>query len=430
MRAGALLAAAAAASSAAADHRLLLALHRGSGSSSGSSSTSVAFAASLLRPRPQLRMMSSSSKNSPGRPAKKRVVVIGAGMSGLTAARTLLELAPAPGLLQLTLLEKSTSNGRCATREVAGLGGSDGKDVTTFDHGAPGFSAVTPAFRRQVEAWTVAGDGGVVVPFAGQANYYRGRPTMRSLPLHLAQGLDVRRPVLIERVERAVAGGEGGWVLYPQGGGSEWEADAVVVAIPPEQSAALLDGVAGAEALQAAIAGVKSEPCITVMLAVPAAAGAAAAEEIVKFPPGSDPVLVKAVRRRQGGLDCWVAHTTRAFTEQYIYTSAEAFEKQAVVDGVLAAMRGAGLLPPAGAAPVHADAQRWLYSQTHGPVAGVACGWEPRLQLGVCGDGWAGPREGEAGLEGVERAWLSGRAVGEAMAGEWWGTGDGGGGKG
>ncbi len=373
-----------------------------------------------------LRM--SSSTSSPA-PPPTRIAVVGAGIGGLTCAQTLLELAP-PGLaqrLQVTLLEKSTSHGRCATREVApppplGL---------TFNHGAPGFGAATPAFRRQVEAWV---GQGVAVPFPGRAGYFRGEPTMRALPLHLAQGLDVRRPVLIERVARSERGG-GMWTLYPQQqrAGAEqqqqqpsWEADALVVAVPPEQSAALLEGVAGAEALHAAIAGVKSEPCITVMLAVPAAAAGKEKEEdeeMVVSPAGggADGVLAKAVRRRRGGHDCWVAHTTRAFSKKYIYTSKEAFEKQAVVDAVLAAMRAAGLVAP-GAAPTYAGAQRWLYSQTNSPVAGAACGWDPRLRLGLCGDGWAGVGKGEAeGLEGVERAWLSGRALGEAMAREWWG---------
>lgn len=361
-------------------------------------------------------MASSASSSMP--PPPRRVTIIGAGISGLTCARTLVELAPDPGPLCLTLLEKSTSHGRCATREVPSLSGS-----VSFDHGAPGFEATTTEFRAQVQAWRAEN---AVVPFADNErtylrHYYRGHPTMRSLPLHLARGLGIRRPVLIERIARAAAGGGGGWVLYPQGGvedAATWEADALVVAVPPEQSAALLEGVPGAEALHAAAAAVRSDPCITVLLAVPAASeGNEKEEEIVHFPVGTNRVLAKAVRRRQGVFDCWVAHTTVSFSHQYIHTPAEAFQKTVVLETVLAAMRTAGLV---GGDVVHAhmDAHRWLYAQTSGPVmqGSQKCGWEPGLQLGVCGDGW-----GEEGLQGVERAWLSGRALGTAMAEAWWG---------
>jgi renalase len=394
----------------------------------GAAASLLAAAAASITTRPQplpphhaaflplaLRMMSTTAAPPP----TKRVAIIGAGIGGLTCARTLLELAPPSSSLQVTLWEKSTSHGRCATREAAG-------GLLSFDHGAPGFAVTTPSFRQQVDAWVAAG---VVEPFppsaGGPRGYYcRGNPTMRALPLHLAQGLDIRRPVLIERVARD-SPGESSWALFPQVGPPMMDAaDAVVVAVPPEQSASLLEGLGeGAEALHAAIAGVKSDPCITVMLAVPATGPPGVGgergeeqEQIVFFPSDADPVLAKAARRRAGGHDCWVAHTTRAFTEQYVYTSAEAFERQAVVEAVLAAMRRVGLLAPV-AVPVHTDAQRWLYSQTSSAVAALSCGWNSQLGLGLCGDGWAG----QEGLEGVERAWLSGRALGEAMARHWWG---------
>ena len=67
--------------------------------------------------------------------------------------------------------------------------------------------------------------------------------------------------------------------------------------------------------------------------------------------------------------------------------------------------------------PVYLSVQRWLYAQTFNP-AEEDFGWEEGGRVGACGDGWHGGREGggEGGvMEGIERAWLSGTRLGEAM---------------
>ena len=71
------------------------------------------------------------------------VAVIGAGITGLTVAT---DLAAAGH--EVSLFDKSRGpGGRCATRRST---------VGAFDHGAPGFSATTAAFRAQVAAWRTA----------------------------------------------------------------------------------------------------------------------------------------------------------------------------------------------------------------------------------------------------------------------------------
>ncbi len=56
--------------------------------------------------------------------------------------------------------------------------------------------------------------------------------------------------------------------------------------------------------------------------------------------------------------------------------------------------------------PLHAVAHRWRYAEVTQPLA-AACGWDDALALGACGDAWSAG----AGRAGVERAWLSGRAL-------------------
>ena len=70
------------------------------------------------------------------------------------------------------------------------------------------------------------------------------------------------------------------------------------------------------------------------------------------------------------------------------------------------AVIGAGL-----DAPLHAVAHRWRYAQVRVPF-----GWNAPLRLGACGDAWHA--DGDAASlppDGIERAWLSGRALAQQM---------------
>jgi len=71
-------------------------------------------------------------------------IVIGAGVSGLIAART----AQANGARVLVLDKGRGVGGRLATRRT---------DSGVFDHGAQFFTARDPQFRLLVEAWRAAG---------------------------------------------------------------------------------------------------------------------------------------------------------------------------------------------------------------------------------------------------------------------------------
>jgi predicted NAD/FAD-dependent oxidoreductase len=77
-------------------------------------------------------------------------IVIGAGVSGLIAARTV----QANGARVLVLDKGRGVGGRLATRRTAS---------GVFDHGAQFFTARDPQFRLRVEAWQAAG---IVRPWA------------------------------------------------------------------------------------------------------------------------------------------------------------------------------------------------------------------------------------------------------------------------
>ncbi len=156
-----------------------------------------------------------------------RTIVIGAGMSGLTAAAHLASSGH-----DVTVLEKgAVPGGRLATGEVAGA---------VCDEGAQFFTARTEAFAAAVDAWSA--DGLVYEWCRGFSTLdgfprYAARGGMGGLVTHLAAGLDVRLDTMAFAV-RPGAGGVGWRVTLADG--DVMLADALVLTCPVPQSASLL----------------------------------------------------------------------------------------------------------------------------------------------------------------------------------------------
>jgi predicted NAD/FAD-dependent oxidoreductase len=158
---------------------------------------------------------------------QKSCVVVGAGISGLLAAKALNESGWA-----VTVLDKSRGvGGRMATRRV-GEG--------TFDHGAQFFTVRGERFANLVEGWLRAG---VATEWTrgfadaeGQPNEdghprYRGSEGMTSIPKHIAQGLDVRTS---ERVV-GVDDDDDGWEIECESG-LRVAGGALVLGVPVQQA--------------------------------------------------------------------------------------------------------------------------------------------------------------------------------------------------
>jgi len=313
--------------------------------------------------------------------------VIGAGIAGLTLAAALQAHGHA-----VTVFEKSRGpGGRCATRRTA---------AGLFDHGAAALTPATPEFAAQVAAWQAQGRA------AAHGGGHVGVPSMNALARHLGAGVAVRDSTHITALEKADAG----WALRTLGGELLAPRYAhVLVAVPAEQAAALLQPDA---ALSAAMRAVHSEPCWTVMAAwagpLPLtgrgaeawASGDALAPVATArrddAQPGREPVPGVASR--------WVLHATPHWTRHNLDVP-----PAAVARHLLAAWAEAlGLRI---ARPAFSVAHRWLYAQVPGPHAD-RFGWNASLGLGACGDAW----HATPGAAGVERAWLSARGLAAALA--------------
>lgn len=150
-----------------------------------------------------------------------RVAVVGAGVSGLAAARALA------GEHDVVVLDKGRSvGGRLATRRIG---------EATLDHGAQFFTARGDAFRSQVDDWLKRGVARVWCHgFRGRVDghpRYIGTAGMNSLAKDLAAGLDHRTESMVFSIRRS---GDRWDVVVDDG--SMIAADAVVLTCPLPQT--------------------------------------------------------------------------------------------------------------------------------------------------------------------------------------------------
>lgn len=148
-------------------------------------------------------------------------LIVGAGMSGLTAAAALQERG-----WDVVLLDKGRGvGGRMATRRIGG---------SYFDHGAQFFTARDSRFREAVARWE---SDNVVMPWFTNGGHirYRAINGMTSLPKHLAMSLNVRTESKVQRVKP----GNEGWCVVTEAG-ERFHSDALLLTAPAPQSAAIL----------------------------------------------------------------------------------------------------------------------------------------------------------------------------------------------
>jgi predicted NAD/FAD-dependent oxidoreductase len=154
-----------------------------------------------------------------------KVVVVGAGVAGLIAARSIV----AEGHEVIVLDKGRSSGGRCATRRIGNA---------VFDHGAQFFTVRSDEFARLVDQWLREGVAREWCRGFGSGDghpRFCGAAGMTSITKHLAAPLDVRYSKMVFEIERS----ERGWRVRLDDG-SFYECDRVVVTCPIPQSMALI----------------------------------------------------------------------------------------------------------------------------------------------------------------------------------------------
>ncbi|MCW2811758.1 MAG: hypothetical protein JWP61_2216 [Friedmanniella sp.] len=309
--------------------------------------------------------------------AMKPVVVVGAGLAGVAAARVLTMA----GLPTIVLDRGRSIGGRMASPA------SDGRVVDTgasyFTVSEPEFAAVVDGWRKRglARPWTdtfLVTDGEATSQKSGPMRWAAPRG-LRHLVLDLAEGLDIRAQLVTQVAPRLRVDG--------------LAASAVVLAMPDPQARRVLHPSYAAEL---AALDDPYDPVLALTTRWPEAAwpamdGAFVADnEIISW-------VADDGRRRGDDAPVLVAHSTPEFAAQHLV------EPEKAVDLMVKALRQAlGITTE----PVSAQVQRWSFARpTRKRDEPYFLG--PAM-VGLCGDAWSTkPR--------VEAAYLSGAALGRTL---------------
>jgi len=321
-----------------------------------------------------------------------RVAVIGAGLSGLVAARDLSKCS------EVTVFEKSRGfGGRMATRYGAGF---------EFDHGAQFFTARSPEFKEFLEPLIARGTVAcwrarfaelhrdIVTATADWDDaypHYVGAPRMNAIGRYLADGLTIRQNTTVAQLDPDADG----WSLADSDGDALGRFDWVVCAMPAAQTAALLP----ADSRLRGLAGkVQMRACYSLMLGF---------ENPLPLPwqaalvHGADIswISVNSSKPQRADRFTLVVHSTNAYADANLdmrlpLVQAHLLREVSELIGIDCGQAS------------FCDLQRWRYANVD-KQSGPRCLVDAKTRLAGCGDWFHHGR--------VEAAFLSGLKVAEKL---------------
>lgn len=341
----------------------------------------------------------------------RSIAVVGAGMAGIVCARTLIQAGH-----QVEVFEKSRGpGGRMATRRTE-FGG--------FDHGTQYFTVRDKRFQQALQTtpeavapWQaktvhIMDEAGRVATASGPdaQTHWVAAPGMNSLPRLWAEPLThLHLESQVVRIEPDRLSRDR-WQLQTEGPGADTQIhagfDAVLLALPSVQAAALLRASGQWPQAQTQLAGVQVAPCWTLMLAFPQASG----------PLGPTWQAARSVHHRiawltretskpgRGTLERWTVQASPAWSERHLEDDEERVKAKL--------LRAFTEITGIRAQPGHAQVHRWRYAQTL-QALGTSHLWRPETRLGLCGDWCLGRRVEDAFVSGLELALTTASSLAE-----------------
>ena len=315
------------------------------------------------------------------------VIVVGAGVAGLRAARTLT----AAGVRTLVLDKSRGLGGRAATRRLHGA---------VADHGAQYFTARDPRFQRQVDLWEREGalqvwargfhtltSEGLKTPREGHPRYAfaAGMNTFGKL---LGEGLAVTRSANVVGLVRT----DGGWGVQLEDGTFK-HAKRALLNLPAPQALELA-GSSLTQETKAALGAVTFAPCLALMAGFaeppPAWRGVVVEDE-------TNPlswIACDSSKRRTPEQTVLVLHGNPAFSQNFLETPEAALPEMLEVAATLGFSE-----------PTWTALQRWRYAKVTQPLKqSHNAPYSQNDTLFFCGDWCGGAKLEAAYLSGLEVA--------------------------
>ena len=327
----------------------------------------------------------------------QRIAVVGAGISGLTAARELSRSGR-----EVVVFERGRGEGGRVSRRR--------EESFAFDHGAQYFTARSHDFAAQLERWLAQGVAapweprmatardGTLTPKTSRTKRYVGTPGMNALAHDLGSDLDVRKQQRVTKVSRQNGASDVVWTVHLEsadGVHREDSFDAVIFACTPQQGLELLEE---RPHFAEQAAGVSFDPTWAVMLGFKERApidfdGVFFDHPALSWAARDSSKPGRALQEGTG--DAWVLHASSEWSR----TREEKAPREVAEELKWAFESSTGVT--LGNAAVM-TAHRWRYARAASPL-GLGALWDGELHLGMCGDWCTTPR--------IQGAYESGLAV-------------------
>ena len=337
----------------------------------------------------------------------RRIAIVGAGMAGVTCARTLAQAGH-----HVTVFEKSESvSGRMATRE---------SPFGTFDQGAQYFTVRDPRFVKALDTvpglckpWSantvrVLDELGRVAAASlpSKDPHWVPRPAMSALvsrwaqPLHEQINLQTRvtrierDPMIVTRWQLRTEGADDGHQVF-------CGFDAVLLAMPAPQARDLLASSGLADRLSRQMETVKMAPCWTLMLAFPNAMQPGLSSLGPQWNAARSTHHRMAWLARESSkpgrksIERWTVQASAAWSQEHLE------DDHARVEAKL--LKAFSEVTGIRAQPSHTQTQRWRHAKTVQPLNKTHL-WDAKSGIGACGDWCIGHRVEDAFISGLELA--------------------------
>lgn len=307
------------------------------------------------------------------------IAIIGSGIAGVTAARTLIDAGHA-----VEVFEKSRGpSGRISTRR---------SESWQADHGAQYFTAKQPDFQAQVQDWC---QKGLAAEWQGRIDNqgprrpiprYVGVPRMNALVTALAAQLKLHTEFTLTEL---LQDGQQWQLISKEHGVHPQRFDAVILSIPSPQLKPFEHHFP--DPWREVIHGNTYSPCWTVMAGYTEPLTLDFDGRFMDEPSPLSWVARNHSKPGRTGPETWTLHGSPRFSTEHLED-----DPAPVTDTLVAAFCAVG-----GRKPDWVQTHRWRYALATNPLAPAEQTlWSPDLKLGLCGDWLSDGR--------IEGAWRSG----------------------